>query len=106
MSEFATCAVCGKQYKACLSCKDQKRVRPWKSITDTIGCYKIFLAISKYENGYLTKDETRKQLGEIAFNKDSLKEPVQRKIDEIMDAGAAPERQKKQTKQNTKKDCE
>lgn len=88
-SDLAVCTVCGKTYKTCLSCKNLDVTKPWRSITDTVDCYKIFLIISQYNNGYITKDEAKQQLGAISFNKKDLKESVQNKITEIMSASEA-----------------
>lgn len=84
----AACVICGNQYKVCLSCKEQIRPRPWKSITDTIDCYKIFLAITQYNNGYTSKEEAREQLESIKYDEDHLLESVRKKIKEIMSAHA------------------
>ena len=103
--ETATCVTCGKQYKVSLSCKDQISLKPWRSITDTIDCYKIFLAISQYNNGYTTKDEAKKQLGSIKYDENELMEPVRNKIKEIMSMPA--EHPKKIVPKNTvEKKCE
>ena len=44
----AKCTICGKEYERCNSCEDQKRLKPWKIVTDTIEHYKIYLAIHGY----------------------------------------------------------
>lgn len=80
----STCVVCGSEYDVCLSCKDQDRIKPWRSIADSVDCYKIFLALSQYSNGYISKDEAKRQLGQIQYNKNTLKEEVHAKVDEIM----------------------
>ena len=87
MSDLATCVVCGKKYKACLSCKEQLKIRPWQHITDTAECYKIFLALSQYNNGYITKDEAKQELLQIKYDKSELYENIQKSIDKIMDTG-------------------
>ena len=101
-SDMATCIICGKKYKACLSCKDQDVIKPWRNITDSVEHYKIFLVISQYNHGYLKKDEAKKQLENIKFNTEELKVSVQDKIKEIM---SVTEASKKTTlvKNNTTK---
>lgn len=55
----AHCSICGAGYHICNSCSSQKSLRPWRTITDTVEHYKIFMAIRGYT---LTKDrETAKQ---------------------------------------------
>lgn len=50
MAEYlnATCSICGKKYHLCSTCENIKTFAPWRNITDTIDCYKIFLVLSEY----------------------------------------------------------
>ena len=50
----AKCSICGKEYDVCGVCLSQKSFRPWRTITDTMEHYKIYLAIHSYT---LTKDK-------------------------------------------------
>ena len=52
----SVCDICGKPYRVCNSCKDIKSFTPWRTITDTMDHYKIFLVLSNYTN---TKDRAR-----------------------------------------------
>lgn len=80
----ATCIICGKEYDACLSCKDKISLRPWKTVTDTIDCYKLFLILAQFNKGSLTKDVAKKQLSNIKYNLDELKEHDKKVILEII----------------------
>lgn len=54
----ACCSICGHKYHICNSCPEQKKFRPWRTVTDTIEHYKIYMAIHGYT---ITKDrETAK----------------------------------------------
>ena len=44
----AFCSICGKGYHVCRSCREQKVFKPWRSVTDNIEHYKIYLAIHGY----------------------------------------------------------
>ena len=44
----ATCDICGKKYHVCNSCKEVKSFTPWRTVTDTMQHYLIFLALSEY----------------------------------------------------------
>lgn len=44
----AYCSICGQGYHVCNSCLEQKTFKPWRSITDSIEHYKIYLAIHGY----------------------------------------------------------
>ncbi|MEY8339471.1 hypothetical protein AALB16_15880 [Lachnospiraceae bacterium 62-35] len=83
-SDMSTCIVCARSYNPCLSCQNQGRKQSWRMVTDTITCYKIFLALSQYNQGYISKDEARRQLEAVDFHKQDLKPSVQRQIDEIL----------------------
>lgn len=87
MADMSTCVICGKQYKTCLSCQNEVSLKPWRTITDEISCYKIFLVLSQYNNGYIKKDEAKKQLEKIRYNEAELKESVRKTIKEIMSIG-------------------
>ncbi len=56
----AYCSVCGKGYHICNSCLEQKSLKPWRTITDTIEHYKIYMAIHGYtlsKNKEIAKQE-------------------------------------------------
>ena len=83
-SDISVCTVCGKPYKTCLSCKGLNITKPWRSITDTVNCYKIFLVLNQYNNHHITKEAAKRQLEEIPFIKKDLKQSIQNEIDAIM----------------------
>ncbi len=57
----AVCSICGKPYHVCASCLEQKAFRPWRTVTDTMAHYKIYLAIHEYTVSG-DKSQARKQL--------------------------------------------
>ncbi len=57
----AYCSVCGNGYHICNSCAEQKSLKPWRSVTDTIEHYKIYLAIHGYTL-YKDKESAKKEL--------------------------------------------
>lgn len=59
----AICSICGNPYKICNSCLEQKTFKPWRTVTDTIEHYKIYMAIHGYtisNNKEKAKDELKK----------------------------------------------
>ncbi len=59
----ANCSICGKPYRVCLTCAEQKTFKPWRTVTDTIDHYKIYLAIHGYtvsNNKGKAKDDLEK----------------------------------------------
>lgn len=61
----AVCAICGKGYYVCNSCKDQKKLNPWKIHTDTSEHYKIFQVVRGYFIGLYTKEEAKDKFKNI-----------------------------------------
>ena len=80
----ATCAICGQPYKICRTCQEIKSFTPWRTITDTLQHYTLFLVLSEYSR---TKDKTKAkdELSKCDLSeKESFKDSVKNMIDEIM----------------------
>lgn len=59
----AHCDICGKGYHVCQSCLDMKTIKPWRTVTDAIEHYKVYLAIHGYtitKNKDVAKEELKK----------------------------------------------
>lgn len=61
----ATCSICGKEYYACLSCRDALKANPWKIHTDTSEHYKVYQIIHGLSTKVYTKDEARTKLKNV-----------------------------------------
>lgn len=61
----ATCSICGKEYYACLSCRDSVQLAPWKIHTDTSEHYKVFQIVRGFSTGVYTKDEAREKFKNV-----------------------------------------
>ena len=61
----AVCCICGRGYHKCLSCKDYMRLQPWKDVTDTAECYKVFQVVRGYSTGVYNEDEFKSRLKNI-----------------------------------------
>ena len=80
----ATCAICGQPYKICRTCQEIKSFTPWRTITDTLQHYSLFLVLSEYSK---TKDKTKAkdELSKCDLSeKELFKDNVKNMIDEIM----------------------
>ena len=80
----ATCAICGQPYKICRTCQEIKSFTPWRTITDTLQHYTLFLVLSEYSR---TKDKTKAkdELSKCDLSeKELFKDNVKNMIDEIM----------------------
>lgn len=102
----AVCAICGREYDVCLSCKDQNKIKPWRNISDSMNCYKVFLVLTQLNNGYISNEEAKSQLEQIAFNKSDLREDVRNKVDEIMNFTTERTKRSKTTNTENEKDFE
>jgi len=61
----AKCCVCGTGYHICRSCLEQKEFKPWRTVTDSIDHYKIYLVVHNYglsKDKENAKKEAREQL--------------------------------------------
>lgn len=58
----ATCAICGTKYHVCNTCRNTKSFTPWRTVTDTIDCYKIYTTIHDYSTGHIDQETAKKQL--------------------------------------------
>ena len=61
----ATCSICGKEYYACLSCRDSLKVNPWKVHTDTSEHYKVYQIIHGVSTGVYAKDEAKEKFKNV-----------------------------------------
>lgn len=61
----ATCAICGKGYYMCASCKDKMGATPWKIHTDTSEHYKVFQIIKGHSLGVYDDNEANIKLQNI-----------------------------------------
>lgn len=81
----AHCSICGKGYHLCQTCSDQKTIKPWRSVTDSIEHFKIYTVIHGYtisKDKEIAKKELRKcDLTEL----DSFNSEIKTVITEILD---------------------
>ena len=84
MAEYlnAKCAICDKKYHLCKTCEDVKTFSPWRTVTDTIDCYKIFLVLSEYTKTK-NKVQAKKELSTCNL-KDTFAPHIKTAIDEIL----------------------
>lgn len=61
MATTVKCTICNKEYEVCNSCLEQRTFKPWKTVTDTIEHYKIYLAI----HGYTVSKDKEKAKDEL-----------------------------------------
>lgn len=81
----ATCAICGKDYYMCLSCKDVASVNPWKKHTDTSEHYKVYQVLHGYSTGVYTKEEAKSKFAAIDLTDiDTFRDGIKKTIEEIM----------------------
>ena len=80
----ATCDICGKKYHICSSCKEVKSFTPWRTVTDTMQHYLIFLALSEYTKTK-DKEKAKEELSKCDLSElDTFNENIKSAIKEIM----------------------
>ena len=85
MGNNATCSICGRGYRMCLSCKDLINMNPWKKHTDTSEHYKIYQVIHGVSTGVYNKEEAKFKLQMLDLSDfDNLRDNIKNIINEIM----------------------
>lgn len=108
MAEYlnARCSICGTKYHVCNDCSNTKAFTPWRKIVCSIDCYKIYMALSAYTNGYATKEETKSILKEYDLSQlDTFEENIKASIKEILKEDK-PKKVRKAAKEAAAKDIE
>ncbi len=80
----AYCSICGEGYHLCSTCQNTKSFKPWRTVTDTIAHYKIYMAIHGYT---ISKDkkEAKRQLETCDLSGlDNFKPEIKSVIKEIL----------------------
>lgn len=78
------CVVCGKGYHACDSCNEVKTFTPWRSLTDTLEHYKLFMVLKDYNNKLISKAEAQMMLSSMNLSgKENFKEGAKKVLNEI-----------------------
>ena len=80
----AHCSICGAGYTKCNSCAEQRSLKPWKSVTDSIEHYKIYLALHGYTLSK-NKDAAKQELNNCNLSDlENFKPEIKAVIKEIM----------------------
>lgn len=60
-----TCCICGAEYEVCHFCPEVANFTPWRRICDTSKHYQIYLILSEYSSGVLSKAAAAEQFKSI-----------------------------------------
>lgn len=81
----AHCSICNEGYHLCHACKNEKKFKPWRTVTDTIEHYKIYMAIHGYTITK-NKEQAKAELQNCDLSDmDSFRAEIKSVIKEIMD---------------------
>ena len=84
----ATCAICGKGYYMCASCKDKMSATPWKIHTDTSEHYKVFQIVKAHSLGVYDDNEARTKLKNVDLSDvEEFKPEIKKIVKNIMNNG-------------------
>lgn len=101
----ATCAICGTRYHMCRTCKDIKSFQPWRTVTDILPHYMIYLALSEYTKTG-NKEKAREELRDCDLTGlESFDKDVKQVIKEILkeEKTSKVESEKSSTKSSARK---
>lgn len=104
MLNNAVCDICGKPYHVCQTCKNITSFKPWRTVTDTLPHYMIYLAISDYTK---TKDKSKakEELSKCDLSElDNFRPEIKNVINEIMGTQNATKNNKTVLKKSGSKD--
>lgn len=96
----ATCAICGTKYHMCGTCRDTISYMPWRTITDTTNCYKIYMIIYEYNHQIITKKQAKEMLENVTMPS-QFQPHIEKAINKIM--AEDPKTEKVNTKIKYKK---
>lgn len=101
----ATCAICGTKYHMCNTCKNIESFQPWRTVTDTLPHYLIYLALSEYTRTG-NKDKAKEELEKCDLSElENFDKDIKRVIKEIFkkENVSKVETERTSTKFSTKK---
>ena len=76
------CQICGKEYYACNKCR---KYNGYKLVVDKPDCYGVYLILTDYRQGVITKKEAEKKLRDNNITLTSLKKNKDNYIPEVYD---------------------
>lgn len=74
------CVLCGAGYHACDSCRKEKAFAPWRTFTDTIDHYQIFMVLRAYHNQEIDKIQAREMLSHLDLSDKELYKSGAKKV--------------------------
>lgn len=79
-----TCTVCGKKYRYCPSCYEDRNMENWHIMFHDENCKDIFTILTDNFNGHLSDSETLKKIQKCDLsNEDSFYKEIKDHIDRI-----------------------
>lgn len=102
----AYCEICNEGYHVCRSCLEQRTFKSWKTVTDTIEHYKIYLAIHGYTVSK-DKEKTKAELQDCDLSGlENFKPEIKAVIKEIMTETKKSKTTSKKEKENIEVETE
>lgn len=78
------CLVCGREYRYCPRCREDKGLPSWLALFHDNNCKVIFEVVNDYCNKIITKTEAKKMLDKCDLSgKKNFKESVANALNEI-----------------------
>lgn len=78
------CVLCGTGYHACDTCNKEKTFTPWRTLTDTIEHYKIFMVLKDYNNKMINREQAKELLSNLDLSgKETYKDSAKKVLSDI-----------------------
>ena len=100
----ATCSICGKPYRVCRTCEEITSFTPWRTVTDTLPHYMIYLVLFEYTKNK-DKAKAKEELEKCDLSElETFDNDIKNVINEILGKNDVVEETKKvSTKQTINK---
>jgi hypothetical protein len=99
VSNFTTCAICGKEYNYCPSCEQHKGYRYY---ADTPECFQVFLILQDIREGIINETEAVERFNHIGITLDydftQMISSVATDVKRILGGGSEVKPKEKKTK--------
>lgn len=96
------CPTCGREYKYCPRCQEDRDKPTWMFAWDTYECRQVFNLLSNYNSNAISREEVVKELKKVVTNTIVFEESIQKQLDVLLKEEKAPVVNKENYSKNNK----
>lgn len=80
------CVLCGKGYHACDQCSKTTSFTPWRTLTDTLEHFRIFMVLKDYNNKIIDRENAKELLSALDLSgQETYRESARKLLADIYD---------------------